>query len=67
MVSKKVNKSAVVRNRIRRRIFEAVRTTPSKKAPGRDMVFTVHSDSVASIDDNKLKKTINELLEKANQ
>lgn len=67
VVSKKVNKSAVVRNRIRRRVYETVRTMPSAKTPGKDLVFTVHSDSLASIEDKKLKKIIIELFEKSLQ
>lgn len=65
VVSKKVSKSAVVRNRIRRRIYESVRTMPDKNLPGRDMVFTVHSDSLASIDDKKLKNDLSDLIEKS--
>jgi ribonuclease P protein component len=67
VVSKKVSKSAVVRNRIRRRIYEAVRTTPLQKTPGRDLVFTVYSDQLASIEDKKLKKVIDELLQKSTE
>lgn len=67
VVSKKVSKSAVVRNRIRRRVYETVRTLPDKDFPGRDMVFTVHSDSLASIDDKKLKNNVADLIEKSLQ
>ncbi|MEI8338681.1 MAG: ribonuclease P protein component [bacterium] len=67
VVSKKVSKSAVVRNRIRRRIYEAVRTMPDKNLPGKDMIFTVHSDSLASVEDKKLKKDVTDLIEKALQ
>jgi len=65
VVSKKVNKSAVKRNRIRRRIYEQVRQSDVAIEPGTDLVFTVFSDQVAEIETTKLQKSINELLQKA--
>ncbi|MBI3337916.1 ribonuclease P protein component [Candidatus Saccharibacteria bacterium] len=41
VVSKKVNKSAVTRNRIRRRLYEAVRQYESKIIEPYDLVITV--------------------------
>jgi ribonuclease P protein component len=64
VVSRKVNKSAVVRNRIRRRIYEQVRqyeTVP----PDTDLIFTVFSDQVANLESKQLKTIISELLNKA--
>lgn len=46
VVSKKVHKSAVVRNRIRRRIYEIVRTTIAPDTP-HDLVFYVFDASLA--------------------
>src|ERR1017187_5326666 len=46
VVSKKVSKSAVMRNRIRRRIYEAVRENITTDEPY-DLIFTVFSDVVA--------------------
>ncbi len=65
VVSRKVSKSAVVRNRIRRRIYEIVRRPATPIAPGTDLVFTVFSDQIAELADAKLRATINQLLQKA--
>jgi ribonuclease P protein component len=64
VVSRKVSKSAVVRNRIRRRIYEVVRQAPAVP-PSTDLVFTVFSDQVASLEATQLTATIHELLQKA--
>lgn len=58
VVSKKVNKSAVVRNRIRRRIFEAVRLQQTKITDPYDIVLTVFSDNVAAIPSEELLKAV---------
>jgi len=65
VVSKKVSKSAVTRNRIRRRVYEAVRTSGREIVPGTDLVFTVFSDQTAELEAPKLQKTVDELLAKA--
>jgi ribonuclease P protein component len=64
VVSRKVHKSAVVRNRIRRRVYELVRQ--SEAVPVADLIFTVFSDQVASLETSRLNAAINELLDKAN-
>lgn len=65
VVSRKVSKSAVVRNRIRRRIYEAVRTSAEENVmPGTDMVFTVYSDQLADLPVGQLKTVIADLLDK---
>lgn len=46
VVSKKVNKSAVARNRIRRRLYELVRENESDILKPYDIVITVFHDSV---------------------
>jgi ribonuclease P protein component len=46
VVSKKVSKSAVRRNRIRRRLYEAVRALDDKIIQPYDIVITVFHDSV---------------------
>jgi ribonuclease P protein component len=66
VVSRKVNKSAVVRNRIRRRIYEAVRTSNNQPAGGTDLIFTVFSEQLAELPAEKLHNTINSLLQKIN-
>lgn len=62
VVSKKVHKSAVVRNRIRRRIYELIRTSEHQLAPGTDVVFTVFSEQVAELDSAKLQQMVDGLL-----
>ena len=64
VVSRKVSKSAVVRNRIRRRIYEQVRHLSEEIKPGTDLVFTVYSDQIAELETSKLASQIKELLQK---
>ncbi len=66
VVSKKVSKSAVKRNRIRRRVYEAIRLSGSIP-PSTDLIFNVYSDQVAEIDFKNLQDQLNELLLKVNQ
>lgn len=49
VVSKKVSKSAVVRNRIRRRLYESVRRIEGRVDKPYDIVFTVFSETVGTI------------------
>lgn len=65
VVSRKVSKSAVVRNRIRRRVYEQVRQLDSAFPPGMDMVFTVYSDKLESVEPEILAEDIRDLLKKA--
>lgn len=58
VVSRKVHKSAVVRNRIRRRIYEIVRLQEPNIAQAYDMIFTVFSDQVATMDYAELRQGI---------
>ena len=58
VVSRKVHKSAVVRNRIRRRVYEIVRKNESRIPEAYDMVFTVFSDQVAELDALELQDRI---------
>lgn len=64
IVSRKVSKSAVVRNRIRRRINEIIRQSEITIAPGTDLALTVFSDTVASMEAAKLKSAVESLLRK---
>lgn len=64
VVSKKVHKSAVVRNRIRRRIYEILRTN-IKDVPPIDVVFIVHSEKIATISHDVLQESVIVQLEKA--
>lgn len=62
VVSKKVLKSAVGRNRIRRRLYEAIRhELPSFSIP-MDCIFVVYSPAVAKIPFRDLRRAISELL-----
>lgn len=64
VVSRKVSKSAVTRNRIRRRIYEVVRQTDKDIAPGTDLVFTVFDAQVAELPAPKLRDAVDDLLQK---
>ncbi len=65
VVSKKVHKSAVVRNRIRRRLYEAVRQLePQFKAPY-DIVYTVFHEQVAELPADDLKRLVQAQLREA--
>ncbi len=68
VVSKKVSKQAVVRNRIRRRIYEAVRLikADSNNAWRYDIVITVQSPEVAEIPYDELGAAVQAALQKAN-
>lgn len=62
VVSRKVHKSAVVRNRIRRRLYEIVRAQDKRITAPYDMVFTVFSDQLATTDSVELAQTIHKQL-----
>lgn len=62
VVSKKVNKSAVGRNRIRRRVYEAVRNQAGAITGGYDLVFTVYSADLMTIPPDELQKTVAKLI-----
>ncbi len=64
VVSRKVHKSAVVRNRIRRRLYEAVRQAEVAIEPGTDLVFTVFSEQVAGLEAPRLQAMVAGLLQK---
>lgn len=64
VVSKKVSKSAVVRNRIRRRIYEATRTSVAQNEPN-DLVYIVYSDRLATCSPDELRKIVTKTLRAA--
>jgi len=66
VISRKVHKSAVVRARIRRRIYEIIRTS-KHTPPNTDMIFTIFSDSLANIETAKLTDMVESLLKKASK
>jgi ribonuclease P protein component len=63
VVSRKVSKSAVVRNRIRRRVYEIVSRVGEDIAPGTDLVFTAFGEQLADMDAGKLETLVRELLQ----
>lgn len=65
VVSRKVHKSAVVRNRIRRRLYEIVRKLEPEMTGAYDMIFSVYSDQVATMDSTELTQRVVDKLEKA--
>ncbi len=66
VVNKKVNKSAVVRNKIRRQIYEVVRAVSDQIKNPCDIVITVFSDQILEIPHNELITMINSQLKQAN-
>ena len=66
VVSKKVLKSAVGRNRIRRRVYEAVRMELTKIQKPVDCIFIVYSKEILNADFKIIQKTIRDLLKEAN-
>jgi len=58
VVSKKVSKSAVVRNRIRRRLYEAFRDHEPELARPYDMVMTVFHEQLADIPADELNRLV---------
>ena len=65
VVSRKVSKSAVVRNRIRRRIYEAVRLRAEQLRPGYELIFSVYSDDLAKLSPKELEVLILSQLKQA--
>ena len=65
VVSRKVHKSAVVRNRIRRRIYEAARPLLTEVTKPYDLVFTVYGEQIASMDSTLVHDMVASQLTKA--
>lgn len=65
VVSKKVAKSAITRNRIRRRIYEIIRRTGPMITGPFDLVITVHQDAVATMPAAQLEAEVVQLLTRA--
>jgi len=65
IVSRKVHKSAVRRNRIRRRIYEAVRLRSGTITAPYDLVFTVFSDQLANMPAMQLQALVERMLARA--
>jgi ribonuclease P protein component len=65
VVSKKVSKSAVVRNRIRRQLYEAVRRLEAKIAGPYDMVLTVFHEQVKELSGQEVDRLVRAQLRQA--
>ncbi len=65
VVSRKVDKSAVVRNRIRRRVYEIVRAHAADIQAPYDLVFTIFNAQLAEQDAKKLEHSIVDELARA--
>jgi len=65
VVSRKVSKSAVTRNRIRRRLYEIVRQASRGIEGPYDIVITVFNEQVASMPAPELEKGIKALMRRA--
>ncbi len=67
VVSKKVLKSAVGRNRIRRRIYEAIRLANPSSLPPMDLIFIVHNRNYANMPFSEVLATIHGLIDHATE
>jgi len=65
VVSKKVHKSAVGRNRIRRRLYEVVRHELPRMKSSHDVVILVFSSELISLPHNELVKLLQDLFTQA--
>lgn len=65
IVSKKVYKSAVKRNRLRRRIYEVIRQELDHIKPSLDVAVTIQDPSLLLISHTDLRRHVVELLVKA--
>lgn len=65
VVSKKVAKSAVERNKIRRRVFEALRLNFDLIPKNNDYIFVVFTKSVKNMKFAELEKLLGELVEES--
>lgn len=65
VVSRKVSKSSVVRNRIRRRIYERVRILYSTSIEPLDLVVLVYDEKVAALSPGELDRELTKLFRKA--
>lgn len=65
VVSRKVDKSAVVRNRIRRRVYEAMRRLYPSFNQNVDIVISVHNKHLADMKGSEVDELISQLLKKA--
>lgn len=65
VVSRKVHKSAVKRNRIRRRIYEQMRHRISDLATPTEIVITVYKPELATMRADEIEKAVEQIVKKA--
>lgn len=65
VISRKVNKSAVARNRMRRRLYEAVRGLESQINQPYDIVITVFNDSLLELPATELQQQLKKQFKEA--
>ncbi len=65
IVGRKVQKSAVVRNRIRRRLYEIIHSLEPDITGSYDLVLTVFSEQIADLPAAQLHQQVTELLSRA--
>lgn len=63
MVSKKIIKSAVKRNRLRRRIYEYLRLQLDRIKPNSDVVIIISSSELLTMSHVELHEQLNQLLD----
>ena len=61
VVSKKVEKSAVGRNRIRRRVYEAIRAELGSAPKRQDFIFVVYSKDITTMEFIELRSLVSSL------
>ncbi len=66
VVSKKVLKSAVRRNRIRRRVYEYIRQDINNYAKSYDIVMIISSAEIYAMPANELKEQLDQIFYQAN-
>lgn len=66
VVSKKVHKSAVGRNRIRRRVYGVIRSQLPIVKPGVDVVIMIVSGEVMALPSTELRRSLVQLFSEAN-
>ena len=65
IVTKKVQKAAPRRNRIRRRVYEIIRTEWDHIQPSHDMLITVYDPLSGEMDHEQLRQGVIELLKQS--
>ena len=65
VVSRKVSKSAVTRNRIRRRLYEIVRVSKILEGQPVDAVFVVNDEKLKDMQHQELQQSVEKCCQKA--